>query len=154
MSESLWPHELQHARAPCPSPAPGVCSNSCPSNRWCHPTILSSVTPFSSCPQSFPVSGSFQMNQFFTSGGQSIGASILEYWSIGAKYSASVFPMNIQDWLPLGWTGWISFFESYLRFHFYNYMIVYFIPFNKMSFPSSQVIFAKFWYWLICICCF
>ena len=76
MSDSLWPHEPQHTRPPCPSPTPGVHSNSCPSSRWCHPTISSSVIPFSSCPQSFPASGSFQMSQLFTSGGQSIGVSI------------------------------------------------------------------------------
>ena len=98
MSDSLWPHGLQHARPPCPSPTPGVHSNSCPSSQWCHPTISSSVIPFSSCLQSFPASGSFQMSQLFTSGGQSIGVSA----------SASVLPMNIQYWFPLGWTGWIS----------------------------------------------
>ena len=97
MSDSLWPHESQHARPPCPSPTPGVHPNPCPSSRWCHPTILSSVVPFSSCPQSFPASGSFPMSQLFTSGGQSIGVSAL----------ASVLPMNTQDWSPLGWTGWI-----------------------------------------------
>ena len=93
-----WPHGLQHIRPPCPSPTPGVYSNSCPSSQWCHPAISSSVIPFSSCLQSFPVSGSFQMSQFFTSGGQSIGASA----------SASALPMNIQDLFSLGWTGWIS----------------------------------------------
>ena len=98
MSDSLWPHGLQHTRPPCPSPTPGVYSNSCPSHRWCHPTISSSVIPFSSCLQSFPASGSFQMSQFFTSGGQSVGVSA----------STSLLPMNIQDWFPLGWTGWIS----------------------------------------------
>ena len=98
VSNSLWPHGLQHARLPGPSPTPGACSNSCPSRCWCHPTILSSVVPLSSCLQSFPASGSFQMSQFFASGGQSIGVSA----------SASVLPMNIQDWFPLGWTGWIS----------------------------------------------
>ena len=98
VSNSLWPHGLQHTRLPCPSPAPGVDSNSCPLSRWCHPTISSSVVPFSSCLQSFPASGSFPMNQFFASGSQSSGASA----------SASVLPMNIQDWFPLGWTGWIS----------------------------------------------
>ena len=95
MSDSLWPHGLQHVRPPCPSPTPGVYSNSCPSSRWCHPNILSSVIPFCSCLQSFPSSGSFQMSQFFASGGQSVGVSA----------SASVFPMNIQHWFPLGWTG-------------------------------------------------
>ena len=96
VSESLQPHGLQHARPPCPSPTLGVYSNSCPLTRWCHPTISSSIVPFSSCLQSFPASGSFQMSQFFASGGPSIGVS------------ASVLPMNIQDWFPLGWTGWIS----------------------------------------------
>ena len=99
MSNSLWPHGLQHARLPCQSPTPWVYSNSYPLSQWCHPTILSSVIPFSSCLQSFPASGSFQMSQFFTSGGQSIGVSA----------SASVLPMNIQSWFPSGWTGWISF---------------------------------------------
>ena len=88
MSNSLWPHGLQRARLPCPSPAPGACSNSCPLNWWCHPTISSSVIPFFSCPQSFPASGSFPMSQFFTPGGQHIGASA----------SASVLPVNIHDW--------------------------------------------------------
>ena len=96
--DSLWPHGLQHARPPCPSPTPGVYSNSSPFSRWCHPTISSSVVPFSSHLQSFPASGSFQMSQLFASGGQIIGVSV----------SASVFPMNIQDWFPLGWSGWIS----------------------------------------------
>ena len=98
VSNSLWPHRLQHARPPCLSPTPRVYSNSCPSSWWCHPTISSSVVPFSSRLQSFPASGSFQMSQFFTSGGQSNGVSA----------SASVLPMNIQDWFPLGWTNWIS----------------------------------------------
>ena len=96
MSDSLRPHGLQHDRPPCPSPTPGVYSNSCPLSWWCHPTI-SSVVPFF-CFQSFPASGSFPMSQFFTSGGQSIGISA----------STSVLPMNIQNWFPLGWTGWIS----------------------------------------------
>ena len=89
---------LKHARIPCPSPTPGSCSNSCPLSWWCHPTISSSVIPFSSCLQSFPASGYFLMSQFFSSGGQSIEASA----------SASFLPMNFQDWFPLGWTGWIS----------------------------------------------
>ena len=93
---------LQHSRLPCPSPTPGACSNLCPLSQWYHPIISSSVVPFS-CLQSFPASGSFQMNQFFTSYGQSIGVSA----------SASVLPMNIQDWFPLGWTGWISFGSPY-----------------------------------------
>ena len=98
VSDSLGPHESQHSRPPCPSPSPGVHSNSRPLSRWCHPTISSSVIPFSSCPQSFPASGSFQMSQLFTSGGQSTGVSAL----------ASVLPKNTQDWSPLEWTAWIS----------------------------------------------
>ena len=98
VSDSLGPHGLQHARLPCPSPTPGACSNSCPSSGWCHPTISSSAIPFSSCLQSFPASGSFLKSHFFTSGSQSIGASA----------SASVLPMNIQDWFSLGFTGLIS----------------------------------------------
>ena len=98
MSDSLRLHGSQHARPPCPSPTPRVYPNSWPLSRWCHPTISSSVIPFSSCPQSFPASGAFPMNQFFTSGGQSIGVSA----------STPVLPMNTQDWSPLGWTGWIS----------------------------------------------
>ena len=98
VSNSLQPHGLQHPRPPCPSPTPGVYSNSCPLSWWCHPTISCSAVPLSSCPQSFPAPVSFEMNQFFASGGQSIGFSA----------SVSVLPMNIQDWFPLGWTGWIS----------------------------------------------
>ena len=96
VSDSLRPHGLQHSRPPCPSSTPRVYSNSCPLSQWCHPTISSSVVPFSSHLQSFPASGSFQMSQLFTSGGQSIGVSV----------SASVPPMNTQDWSPLEWTGW------------------------------------------------
>ena len=99
VSNSLWPYGLPHSRPPCPSPTPRVYPNSSrPLSQWCHPTISSSVVPFSSCPQSFPASGSFQMSQLFISGGQNIGVSAL----------ASVLPMNTQDWSPLGWTGWIS----------------------------------------------
>ena len=98
VSDSLWPHGLQHARPPCPSPTPRVHPNPCPLSWWFHLTISSSVIPFSSCPQSFPASGSFQMSQLFTSGGQSIGVSA----------STSFLPMNTQNWSPLGWTGWIS----------------------------------------------
>ena len=97
-SNSVTPCRIQHARPPCPSPTPGACSNSCLSHQWCHLTISSSVTPFSSHLQSFPASRCFQMSLCFTSGGQSIGVSA----------SASVLSMNIQDWFPLGWTGWIS----------------------------------------------
>ena len=99
VSNSLPPHGLQHTRLPCPSPSPRVCSNSCPLSQWCHPTISSSATPhFSSCPRSFSVSGSFPISWLFSSDDQIIGASA----------SASVLPMNIQNWSPLGWTGWIS----------------------------------------------
>ena len=98
ISGSWQPHGLQHARLPCPSPSPGAFPNPCPLSWWCHPTISSSVVPFSSCLQSFPASGSFPMSQLFASDGQSIGVSA----------SASVLPMNIQDWFPFGWTGWIS----------------------------------------------
>ena len=98
VSDSLWPHGLHHTRLPCPSPTPGACSNSCPLSRWCYPAISSPVIPFSSSLQSFPASGSFQMSQFFASGGQRIGVSA----------STSVLPMNTQDWSPWEWTGWIS----------------------------------------------
>ena len=98
VSDSLQPHKLQHSRPPSPSPTPGVYPNSCPLSQWCHPTISSSVIPFSSCPQSFPASGSFQMSQLFTSGGKTIGVSA----------STSVIPTNTQDWPLLWWTGWIS----------------------------------------------
>ena len=98
MSNSLWLHGLQHTRLPCPSPTPRTCSNSCSWSWWCHPTITSSVIPFSSCLQSFPASGYFLMSHFFASGGQSTGVSA----------STSVFPMKSLNWLPLGWTGWIS----------------------------------------------
>ena len=98
VSDSLWPHESQHTRPPCPSPTPRVHSNSCPLSRWCHPAISSSVVPFSSCPQSLPASGSFPTRQLFAWSGQSIGVSA----------SASVLLMNSQNWSPSGWTGWIS----------------------------------------------
>ena len=98
MSDSLQPHEFQHARPPCPLPTPGVYPNSSASSWWCHPAISSSIVPFSSCPQSLPASKSLPMSQLFTWDGQSIGVSA----------SASVLPINIQDWFPLGWTGWIS----------------------------------------------
>ena len=110
MSDSLWLHGLQDARLPCPSPSPGACSNSCPSSQWCHPTISSSVIPFFSCFQSCPASGSFQLSQFFTSGGQRIGVSA----------SATVLPMNIQDWFPLGWTGLIYLLSEGLSRVFSN----------------------------------
>ena len=108
MSDSLWPHGLQHARPPCPSPIPGVYPNSYPLSWWCYPTISFSVNPFSSCLQSFPAS--FPMIQFFTSGGQSIGVSA----------STSDLPMNTHNWSPLGWTGWISLMSKRLSRVFSN----------------------------------
>ena len=123
MSDSLWPHGLQHTRPPCPSPTPWVYSNSCPLNRWCHPTISSSVVPFSFRLQSFPASGSFPMSQLFTSGGKSIGVSP----------STSVLPMNIQVWIPLKWTGWISLQSKGLSRVFSNTTI------QKHQFLSAQV---------------
>jgi len=124
MSNSLQPHGLQHARPPCPSPTPRVYSNSSPLSWWCHPTISSSVIPFSSCLQSFPASGSFQMSQLFESGDQSIGVSA----------STSVLPMNTQDWSPLGWTGWISLqskktLKSLLQHHSSKATILQHLPF-------------------------
>ena len=123
MSDSLRPHGLQHTRPPCPSPTPGAYPNSRPSSQWCHPTISSSVIPFSSCLQSFPASGSFPMSQLFASGGQSIGVSA----------SASVLPMKTQDWSPLGWTGWISLQSKGLSRVFSNTRVL--IPF--MGAPPS-----------------
>ena len=127
-SDSLQPHGLQHARLPCPSPTPGACLNSCPSSQWCLPTISSSVIPFSSCLQSFLASGSFPMSQFFTSGGQSIGASA----------SASVLPRNIQDWLPLWLTGWISLHSKGLSRVFSNTTVQKHQFFGAQ--PSSQAL--------------
>ena len=123
MSDSLQPCELQHARLPCPSPTPQACANLCPSSQWCHPAISSSVIPFSSCLKFFPASGSFQMSQFFVSGGQSIGVSA----------STSVLPMNIQDHFPLGWTGWISMQSKGLSRVFSNTTI------QKPQFFGSQL---------------
>ena len=123
MSDVLWPHGLQHIRLYCPSPTPRVCSNSRPSSWWCHPTISSTVIPFSSCLQSFPASGSFQMSQFFAPGGQSIGVSA----------STSVLPMNNQDWSPLGWTGWISLQSKGLSRVFSNTTV------QKHHFFSAQL---------------
>ena len=110
MSDSLWPHGLQHDRPPCPSPTPGAYSNSCPLSWWCHPTTSSSVVPFSYCLQSFPAPGSFPMSQLFTPGGQSTGVSA----------STSVLPMNTQGWFALGWTGWISLLSKGLSRVFSN----------------------------------
>ena len=122
MSDSLQPHESQHARPPCPSPTPGVYTNLCPSSRWCHPAISSSVVPFSSCPQSLPASGYFPMSQLFAWCGQSIGVSA----------STLVLPMNIQDWSPLGWTGWISLQSKGLSRVFSNTTV------QKHQFLSAQ----------------
>ena len=122
MANSLWPHELQHTRTPCPSPTPGVHPNPCPSSQWCHPTISSSVVPFSSCPQSFTASISFQMSQLFAWGGQSIGVSA----------SASVLPVNTQDWSPLGWTALISLQSKGLSRVFSNTAV------QKYQFFSAQ----------------
>ena len=123
MSDFLWPHGLKHARPPCPSPTLRACSNSCPSSWWCHQTISSSVFPFFTCLQSFPGSRSFPVSQFFTSGGQTIGVSA----------SASVLPMNIQDWLRLGWTGWISLQSKGLSRVFSNTTV------QKHQFFSAQL---------------
>ena len=117
----LWSHELQHARRPCPSLSPGACSNSCPSSRWCLPTISSSVVPFSSCPQSFPASQSFLVSQFFSSGG-----------NIWASTSASILPMNMHDWLPLGLTGLISLQSKGLSRVFSNTTV------QKHTFSGAQ----------------
>ena len=121
MSDYVHSYGLQHARLPCPSPTPGAYSNSCPSSWWCHPTISSSVIPFSYCPQSLPASGSFPMSQFFASGGQRIGAS------------AAVLPMNIQDWFPLGLTGLVSLQSKGLSRVFSNTTI------QKHQFFSAQL---------------
>ena len=123
VSDTLRPHESQHTRPPCPSPTPGVHPNSCPSGRWYHPAISSSVVPFSSCPQSLPASGSFPMNQLFMWGRQSIGVSAL----------ASVLPMNAQDWSPLQWTGWISLQSKGLSRVFSNTTV------QKHRFFSTQL---------------
>ena len=123
VSNSLWPQEPQHARPPCPSPIPRVHPNPCPLSQWCHPTISSSVFPFSSQLQSFPASGSFQMSKLFASGGQSIGVSA----------STSVLPMKIKNWSPLGWTGWISLQSKGLSRVFSNTTV------QKHQFFSAQL---------------
>ena len=129
---TLWPYGLQHSRLPCPSPPPGAYSNSCPLSQWCHPTISSSAVPFSSCLQSFPASWSFPINQFFVSGGQSIEVSA---W-------ASVLPMNIQDWSPLGWTGWISLQSKGLSRVFSNTTVQKHQCFIRQDFT---VLYVGFW---------
>ena len=123
MSDFLQPHGAQHTRPPCLSPTPGVYSNSCPLSQWCHPTISSSIFPFSSRLQSFPALGSFQMSRFFESSGQSTGVSA----------STSVLPMNIQDWSPLRWTGWISLQSKGLSRVFSNTTV------QKHQFFSAQL---------------
>ena len=123
MSDSLWHHESQHTSPLCPSQTPGVYSNSCPLSRWCHPAISSFVIPFSSCPQPLPASRSFPMSYFFASGGQSTGALV----------SASVLPINIQGWFPLGWSGWISLQSKGLLRVFSNTTI------QKHQFFSAQL---------------
>ena len=123
VSDSFWPHGLQHARLLCPSTTPEDCSNSCPLSRWCHSAISSSVIPFSFCLQLFPASGSFPMSQFFSSGGQNIGVSA----------STSVLPMNIQNWFPLGLTGWISLQSKGLSRIFSNTIV------QKHQFFSAQL---------------
>ena len=123
MPDCLRPHESQHARPPCPSPTPGVHSDSCPLSRWCHPAISSSVVPFSSCPHSLPASESFPMSQLFAQGGQSIGVSAL----------ASFLPMNTQDWSPSQWTGWISLQSKGLSRVFSNTTV------QKHQFFSAQL---------------
>ena len=123
VSNSLQPHEPQHARPPCPSPTPGVHPNPCSSSWWCHSTISSSIVPFSSCPHTFPASGSFPLSQLFASGGQSIGVSA----------STSVLTMNIQDWSPLRWTGWISLKSKGLSRVFCNTTV------QKHQFFSAQL---------------
>ena len=123
MSDTLWPHGLQHIRLPCPLPTPRAYSNSCPLSQWCHPAISSSVVPFSSCPQSLPASGSFPMSHLFAWGGQSIDVSA----------SASVLPMNTQNWSPLGWTDWISLQSKGLSRVFSNTTV------QKHQFFSAQL---------------
>ena len=142
MSDSLWPHELQHAKPLCPSPTPRVHPNPCPLSQWCHPTISSSVVPFSSCPQSFPASGSFSMSQLVTSGGQSIGVSA----------STSVIPMNTQDWSPLGWTGWISLLSKGVRSHIRHYWQNGCMAPTTSPHPAGRVLGLRslvLWFWLV-----
>ena len=134
--ETPWTHEPQHTRPPCPSPTPRVHPNWCPFSRWCHPTVTSSVVPFSSHLQSCPASGSFKISLSFTSGGQRIGVSA----------SASVFPMNTQDWSPLGWTGWISWQSKGLSRVFSN-TTVQNINFSVLSSLYSPTLTSIHDYW-------
>ena len=147
MSYSLWPYGLQHTRLPCPSLSPGFCSNSCPSSLWCHPAILFSFSPFSSCLQSFPASGRkvFPMSQLFASGGQSTGVSV----------SISVLQMNIQDWFPLGWTGWISLqskglsrviFSTTIRKHqFFSVQPFFMVQLSHPYMTTGKIIVLTVW---------
>ena len=137
VSDALRPQEPQHTSPPCPSPTPGVHPNPCPLSPWCHPTISSSVVPFSSCPQSFPASGSFPMSQLFASGGQNIGVSV----------SKSVLPMNTQDWSPLGWTGWISLQSKGLFKDFSPTPQFKSINSSALSFPYSPILTSIHDYW-------
>ena len=134
VSDSLWPHGLQHARLPCPSPTPGVYPDSCPLSRWCHPTISSSVVPFSSCLQSFPASRSFPMSQLFALGGQ----------SIGVLTSTSVLSMNTQDWSPSEWTGWISLQSKGLSRVFSNTVVQNFQELKEDSAIRMWGVFGAF----------
>ena len=150
MSSSLRPHGLQHARLLCPSPSPRACSNSCPFSQWCHPTISSSVVPFSSCLQSFPASGSFPMSQLSASGGQSTGLSA----------SASVLPMNIQDWFPIGLTGLISLQYAYLLLNFSIFFFskqtsnsLSFLIRHPLTFCGSMSLFP-FPFWVLAVICY
>ena len=142
MSDSVWPHRRQPTRPPCPSPTFGVHPNPFPLSRWCHPTISSSVIPFSSCPQSFPASGSFQMSQLFTSGAQNIGASA----------SASVLSMNTQDWSLLVWTGWISLQSKVLSRVFSNTTVQkrQFLYFSNKSYCGFFFLFYSYHYFSAC----
>ena len=133
MSDSLWPHELQHSRPPCPSPTPGVHSNSCPLSWWCHPAISSSVVPLSSCPQSLQASESFPMSQLFAWGGQSIGVSAL----------ASILPMNTQDWSPLEWSGCIS-----LNFRCVDLSLGFLFCSTDLYFCLCASTILSWWLWL------
>ena len=138
MSDSLWPHGLQHARLPCSTPTPGACSNSCPLSQWCHPTISSSVVSFSSCLWSFPTSWSSPMSQFSTSGSQ----------SIGVLASSSVLPMNIQDWFPLGLTGWIALQSKGLsKIFFYTTVKKHQFFVTQLSLESNSLIHTWCWGW-------
>ena len=135
MSDSLQPHEPQHTRPPCPSPTPGVHPNPYPLSRWCHSTISSSIVPFSSCPQSFPASGSFPVSQLFASGGQSTGISV----------STLVLPMSTQDWSPLGWTGWMSLgtLKSLLQHHSSKASILQCLDFFIVQFSHPHMTTGK-----------